>query len=78
VRGMMFLRVRGPVPGHRVGDVVRVPTDEEGTPLELAWRRRLQDAKLDGCVEVVEDPENPRAVKSARPKNGAAAPVEKE
>ena len=50
------LRVKGTIPGYAPGRVVSVEVDEHGTPLEEQWRRRLKDAKIDGCVEVVSDP----------------------
>jgi len=52
---MILLRVLKPLPGRRAGEVVRVEADENGTPLSREWRRRLRDAKTDGCVEVVRE-----------------------
>lgn len=34
--------------GVRPGNTVRVEVDEEGTPLDLNWRRRLKDN--DGAI----------------------------
>lgn len=50
---MIRLKVNGPLPGYHPGQVVRVETDASGTPLSGYWRRRLEDARVDGCVEVV-------------------------
>jgi len=36
----------------KVGDIITVPTDEAGTPLDPFWRRRLKDAAIDGCCEI--------------------------
>lgn len=47
------VKVKGTLPGFPVGQVVTVITDEHGTPLLEYWRRRLKDANIDGCVEVV-------------------------
>ena len=35
--------------------VVSIATDENGTPLDQTWRRRLKDAEFDNCVELVKD-----------------------
>ena len=37
--------------GNHVGQLVRVDTDPQGTPLELAWRRRLEA----GMCEFIEE-----------------------
>lgn len=42
------------MPHYEVGQVIRVATDDDGTPLDVFWRRRLKDAKIDGCCEVVQ------------------------
>lgn len=52
------IQVNGNLPGYAVGQEVRVAADNEGTPLDQFWRRRLKDAKTDKCCEVV----NKRAV----------------
>lgn len=54
------VKVLGTIPGHPPGTVVSVPCDDEGTPLAEEWRRRLRDAKRDGCCEVVARPLEPR------------------
>lgn len=41
------------VPGHESGKVIPVDVCEDGIPLSREWRRRLKDAKTDGCCEVV-------------------------
>ena len=43
----------GGIKGYSVGQEVRVDADDEGTPLDLGWQRRLRDAKRDGCCEIV-------------------------
>lgn len=39
------------VPGY--SGIVTVKTDASGVPLDRFWRRRLEDAAVDNCVEVV-------------------------
>jgi len=56
-RDTILVRVNGPIPGFREGQLVPVKVDCEGTPLEVLWRRRLRDAKFDGCCEIVKESE---------------------
>ncbi len=41
------------VSGFAAGQEVPVTVDDEGTPLDQFWRRRLRDAKRDQCCEVL-------------------------
>lgn len=38
---------------HEIDSVIEVLADDEGTPLDFIWRRRLKDAEIDQCCEVV-------------------------
>lgn len=72
---MIRLKVNGPLPGYHPGQVVRVETDASGTPLSGYWRRRLEDARVDGCVEVVA-PDAPDAAAGGGRDEPSAEPVE--
>ena len=48
------IKVNGTIPGYPPGTVVPVDADERGTPLDASWRRRLKDAEIDDCCEVVQ------------------------
>lgn len=39
--------------GHNAGDIVRVKTDKEGTPLNKEMRRRFKDSSIDNCLSFV-------------------------
>lgn len=39
--------------GYVKDQVVSVEVDADGMPVHIEWRRRLDDAKIDGCCEVV-------------------------
>lgn len=60
----MKIKVNGSIPGFTKEQIVEVETDEDGTPLEFLWRRRLKDAKVDNCCEVIK----PQAKITNRPK----------
>ncbi len=53
---ILRIRVKRPIPGFFVGQIVNAQADAVGTPLEEMWRRRLKDAKIDDCCEIVPDP----------------------
>ena len=73
------LKVNGTIPGYPAGQVVAVEVDEHGTPLEELWRRRLKDAKIDGCVEVVPDPQpEPKAPSKSQQRRLKAQRSEKQ
>lgn len=61
------IRVNGTLPGYPPKQTVAVEADSEGTPLSEYWRRRLKDAKIDNCCEVV-PPETARREESEPPK----------
>ena len=60
------------LPGFSPGQVVSVPTDEHGTPLEAGWRRILRQAGADHSVEVLEPDASPA------PPEERAAPADQE
>jgi hypothetical protein len=49
----MKLKLNQPMKGYEAGREITVQTDSNGIPLEKFWRRRLRDAQIDNCVEVV-------------------------
>lgn len=68
--------------GKPAGAVVREPANRDGQPKDRYWRDRLEDAKTDGCCEIVgsggkkfdEELESAKTTKSAAPKDKAAKP----
>ena len=45
---------------------LKIEVDENGTPLDLNWRRRMRDSKRDGCIEVLK--EEKKVEKKTKPK----------
>ena len=41
--------------GLRPGDTRKIDVDRKGIPLDLSWRRRLRDSKIDGAITIVND-----------------------
>lgn len=42
------------LPGYRVGEQIKIPVDQHGTPRDKYWRKRLRDSKIDNCIEIKE------------------------
>lgn len=42
--------------GLKPGKQAVIQVDQEGTPLDQHWRRRLKDSITDGCIAVIEVP----------------------
>lgn len=68
------LKVVGTIPGFALGQVVNVPADSEGTPLDFNWRRRLKGASVQVVVPEVEKPKP----KQSRSRQRRAAVQERE
>jgi hypothetical protein len=51
----MKIKVNLPVGQYKKDDVIEVETDSQGAPLDAFWRRRLNDAAIDNCVEIISD-----------------------
>ena len=41
--------------GKKKGDIIKIRVDKNGTPIDRCWRDRMKDAKIDNCVELVQD-----------------------
>lgn len=43
-----------PVATYRPGDIFRILVHDDGTPIDIYWRKRLRDAQRDNCIERVD------------------------
>lgn len=50
---------------YRKGQIIDTPADKKGVPIDQYWRRRLEDAALDKCCEVVKE-SKPKASPKAK------------
>jgi hypothetical protein len=62
---MITLKINIAMNGHKIGDKINLQTDIDGNIIDSFWSRRLADAKIDNCVEVVL-PENEIGEKSKK------------
>ena len=35
-----------------------IMADSDGVPLDRVWRKRLRDAKIDNCIEIIKPPKS--------------------
>jgi len=40
---------------HKKGSVINIKTDDDYIPVDLYWKRRLEDSKIDNCVNIYND-----------------------
>ena len=57
----MKIRINKSFGDFIVGQIVNVPDNGKGTPLNIYWRKRLNDAAQDGCCEVVKRISKPKS-----------------
>lgn len=50
----MKLEIKKPFDNYTVGQIVPVKA-VRGLPIDVYWRRRLKDAELDGCVQIIKE-----------------------
>lgn len=58
MRDSIQIRVLKNVGGYKADQLVRVPCDDRGKPMDVFWIRRLIEAKRDQCCEIVPEPED--------------------
>ena len=49
------LKLNADLGGKKKGTIITVEIDSNKVIIDRYWRRRLEDAALDGCVEVVKN-----------------------
>ncbi len=47
------VKINGTIVGYSVGQVISIVADDNETPFDEFWRRRLKDAEIDNCCEIV-------------------------
>ena len=60
------IKVNHGIAGRKAGEIVKVEVQSNGSPKDLFWRRRLRDAEIDGCVELVKDEPKKNPAKKTR------------
>jgi hypothetical protein len=65
----MKIKINKPLINYKIGQIIDIKTDNSKIPLSLYWRRRLKDAEIDNCIEIVEERKiQSPAVKSTKEK----------
>jgi len=50
---MIYVKLKTKIQHHPAGRQLRLPVDAAGIVLNKFWRRRVEDSKTDGCLEVL-------------------------
>lgn len=67
------LKLNAPLLNYKEGSIVTIDCDKGGTPLDIFWRRRVKDSKIDNCVQWVGEPHvgRPGVSKSDKSEKGS-------
>ncbi len=49
----MKLKLNKDMAGYKAGRTINISTDINNVPVDIFWRKRLKDSKIDNCVEVI-------------------------
>jgi len=52
---IMKVKINKPIFGHKVGQIIDIKTTGNNIPISIYWRRRLQDAETDNCIEIIKE-----------------------
>lgn len=50
-------KINLPLKDKKVGDIIKLKCDDNNMPYDIYWQRRLIDAKIDNCIEILTKPE---------------------
>lgn len=51
----MQIKLNRDLAGYRAGNIIKIKSDNNNIPLNQYWRRRLEEAKLDSAIEIIQD-----------------------
>jgi hypothetical protein len=66
------IKIKSPLKNYKPGDVLTITVYKEGIPIIRYWRDRLKDAKIDGCIELIQDQLKPVSEKKQRKKRSVS------
>lgn len=52
---MIKLKLNKDMDGKKKDSILSLPTDQDGKIIDSFWARRLEDSKIDNCVEIVQE-----------------------
>lgn len=67
--GTITLRINKPMLNKKPGDLIKIKVDREGNLKDSFYARRLKDAVLDNCVEIIETTNDKKIKKKKYKKN---------
>jgi hypothetical protein len=63
---MIKLKLNVALKDKAKGDIIELETDTENNIKDLYWARRLEDAAIDNCVEIVPEAKTPESKKKTQ------------
>lgn len=54
----MKIKINAPMLNFLAGEIVEIKINKFGKPVDYFWRKRINDSKIDNCVEVVVESTN--------------------
>ncbi len=72
----LLLKVKKDLGKYKPGEEIIAVCDENGTPFSSVLRRYLADAKIDGCIEVIEDSREKQISKPGRKSKSEQKPTQ--
>lgn len=58
---VLTVKVMKPLLNKKPGEILNLELDRDGVVVDRYWRERLEDSRIDGCLEVQK--QNPESVK---------------
>lgn len=69
----MKIKLNHDLRNFKAGTVINIQVDDHGVPKDKYWRRRMQDAKTDNCIEVQVEKKQSASTESANKKRSDKA-----
>lgn len=50
----IVLKINKSLKNYRSGNIITLLTDDNYVPVDFYWAKRISDAKIDNCVEIID------------------------
>lgn len=58
------LKILKQLKDYKVGTIIPIEVNDNGTALDMYWRNRINDSSIDKCVEIMEHKEDKKKSKT--------------
>ena len=49
------IKLNADLNGYKKGKILKIIVDKKGIPVDNYWYRRLKDAEIDNCIEIIDN-----------------------